>query len=177
MAWAPLQIGWGTICLSLRLQSEKRHRSSICTTSEPLEAWYRGGLAPTGSMVPGRVCHNVRTVGPSVFVMDSLQHRTLEDSNRQLLPVQYYRTCALQHPAPPCLAGALMAIRWYHVGAMSIWQYSEPIVTEHHGGSRHDWHGATRGREQPGHVEGWQFYQTTSLLRAPPDVMRLQTRA
>ena len=71
-----------------------------------------------------------------------------------------------------------MAVCWYHVGAMSIWQYSGHIVTEAAAeGAEADLRGMIgtllpEAREQAEHVEGpAQLRQTTSIAKEVPSLM------
>ena len=75
------------------------------------------------------------------------------------------------------LSGARMAICWYHVGAMSIWQYYGHILTEAAtDGAEADLRGMIgtllpEAREQVGHVEGpAQLRQTTIIAKEVPSL-------
>ena len=83
-SWAYLQSGLEHDVPEFMIADESGTSPSICTTSEPLDAWHRGGLAPTGSMVPGIVCHNVRTEDHRHLLKTSCSIGAMNDSNSQL---------------------------------------------------------------------------------------------
>ena len=71
----------------------------------------KGGLAPTGSMVPGIACHNGETMGQSAVVEDSLQYKNYG---------RFYQTTVTKSNA---IGHAHYTIQHLHAYQVRVWQY------------------------------------------------------
>ena len=77
-SWAPLHSGLGhDVPVFMTARRKTARVQAYALPRCQLDAWHSGGLAPTGSMVPGTACHNTRTAGPSVLLKISCSIGTI----------------------------------------------------------------------------------------------------
>ena len=76
-SWAPLRSGLGHVVpVFMTARRKNAQFQAYALPRRQLGAWHSGGLAPTGSMIPGVAFHNARTAGPSVLSKTSCKRRS-----------------------------------------------------------------------------------------------------